>query len=178
MIQLIAVAAAFLFTLFMILGGIANIQDNLGEYRRQLDAEGFEGITIGYINQTVLKSGGLTPFLRANCPTDDTKNEFNPKIRVNCFGAAGVKSIFNIDPRLSTNALRTVQGIDVIKADQSEIRFEFQMTQPGSELWSFVAVPGDVRLMSLSYLEVKAFVILKKDGSDVDVFEFRRIFRP
>lgn len=182
MIQLVAVAAAFLMTLFMILGGIANIQDNLGEYRRQLDAEGFEGISIGYVNQAILREGGLLPFLRQHCPTDATKGEFNPEVRVDCFNDAGVKSIFGISRRLTTNELREAQSIDEIKGDSSEIQFEFALMKPGADLWQFAPIAGDTRVMSLSYLEVTATVFLRKsvngEETDVHVFQFKRIFRP
>lgn len=182
MIQLIAVAAAFLVTLFMILGGIANIQDNLGEYRRQLDAEGFEGITLGHINQIIVREGGVLEFLRKNCSQSTLEVEFNPKISASCFNDEGFKKIFGLDRRDTTNALRKVQGISEIGADQSEIEFEFKMMKPGTELWTFTGIEDGQRLMNVSYIEVTATVFLKKVeagvAKDVQVFLFRRVFRP
>jgi len=178
MIQLLGVAAAFLVTLFAILGGIADIQDNLGEYRRQLDAEGFEGITIGFINQTILREGGLLPFLRKHCPTESTKTQFNPLIQADCLKSSRLKAIFAIDSRLSTNDLRLAQDITEIKADLSEIEFKFSVMKPGSVLWEFIPITGDTRLLTLSYVELEAKVFLKKDGIDTEVFRFRKVFRP
>lgn len=182
MIQLVAVAAAFLFTLFMILGGIANIQDNLGEYRRQLDAEGFEGITLGHVNQIIVREGGLLEFLRTNCSESTLEVEFNPKINNSCFNDEGFKKIFGFDRRAPTNELRKAQSIAEIAADQSEIQFEFNMMKPGTDLWQFVPIESGHRLMNVSYIEVTATVFLKKkeggEIKDVQVFLFRRVFRP
>lgn len=182
MIQLLAVAAAFLITLFMILGGIANIQDNLGEYRRQLDAEGFEGITLGHMNQFIVREGGVLEFLRTNCSESTVSVEFNPKLKGNCFDDEGFKKIFGFDRRAPTNDLRKAQGIAEIKADQSEIQFDFNLMKPGGDLWQFTPIEAGHRLMNVSYIEVTATVFLKKqengETKDVQVFLFRRVFRP
>lgn len=182
MIQLVMVAAAFLFTLFMILGGIASIQDNLGEYRRQLDAEGFEGITVGYVNQIVVREGGLLEFLRRHCRESEVFIEYNPKLKGDCFNDEGFERIFGLSRRMTTNQLRAKQDLREISADQSEVQFEFHMKRPGADLWEFVEAVDSPRLMNIAYVEVVASVFLKKhqggETNDVQIFQFRRVFRP
>lgn len=178
MIQLVTVAAAFLITLFMVLGGIANIQDNLGEYRRQLDAEGFEGVSVGFINQKVILEGGLLTFLRKHCALDSDSTSFNPRVSKDCFGDSGFKTIFGVDRKVETNELRKVQSLEKINGDSSEIQFTIHLMKPGSNLWEFIPVTKDEYLFSVSYIEVEAVVFVKEKGSPTEVFRFKKAFRP